>query len=164
MEPWNHFDDDGRPRMVDVGGKAETWREAEAEGWIDLPGTILEALQGEGVPKGDPFRIAEIAGIQGAKRTPDLIPLCHPIRLVGVDLRCDLVPERSAVRVRCVARAREITGVEMEALTGVSMACLAFYDMCKGLDKGMKIRSIRLLRKSGGKSGDWKTEEAMPCD
>jgi cyclic pyranopterin phosphate synthase len=146
--------------MVDVGGKSDTVREALAEAWIDLPGELYRRLSDEGiVAKGDPFRIAEIAAIQGAKRTSDLIPLCHPLRLVGIDARADLVPERQAVRIECAARARDATGVEMEALTGASLGALAFYDMCKGIDKGMVIRSVRLLRKSGGKSGTWSAEE-----
>ena len=105
--------------------------------------------------KGDPLRIAELAGIMGAKKTPDLIPLCHTIRLDNVKVKCDLKEDSKSVHITCEATSNEVTGVEMEALTGVSVAALCFYDMCKGLDKGMVIRDIRLLRKTGGKSGEW---------
>lgn len=145
--------------MVDVSGKDTTTRRAVAEGWIDLPPVIYDALVAGGVSKGNPFAIAEIAGIMGAKRTPELIPLCHGIRLDAVGVVCELDGEAGSVRIRCTATARDVTGVEMEALVGVSVAALVFYDMCKGVDKGMIIKNIRLLEKSGGKSGDWRHDD-----
>jgi cyclic pyranopterin phosphate synthase len=156
MDGWSHFDGDGRPAMVDVGEKNASRRRALAEGWVDLPEAIYEAVKGGGVKKGDPVSVAELGGMMGAKRTPELIPLCHAIRLDCVRVRCELCEAKKSLRIECEARAADVTGVEMEALTGVSVAALVFYDMCKGLDKGMVIRDIRLLEKSGGKSGDWK--------
>lgn len=155
MGEYTHFDAEGRPALVDVGGKAVTKRTAWAEGWLYLPDEIYNTVSNGAVKKGDPFRIAELGGIMGAKRTPELIPLCHNIRLDNVKVRCDLDSEKKAVRITCEASASEVTGVEMEALTGVSAAALTFYDMCKGIDKGMIIKDIRLLRKTGGKSGEW---------
>lgn len=155
---YTHFDKDGHPVIVDVGEKKATKRIAVAEGWIDLPEGIFNTVSQGAVKKGDPFSIAELAGIMGAKKTPDIIPLCHNIRLDSVSVRCSLDAERRAVRVTCEAAASEVTGVEMEALTGVASAALCFYDMCKGIDKGMVIRDIRLLSKTGGKSGDWRAE------
>jgi cyclic pyranopterin phosphate synthase len=142
--------------MVDVGEKTPTPRRAVAEVWIDLPDAVYRALSEGGVAKGDPGPVAEIAGIMGAKRTSDLIPLCHNIRLDSVSVRCELDDARKAVRIECTAAARDVTGVEMEALTGASVAALVFYDMCKALDKGMIINSLTLLEKSGGKSGPWR--------
>lgn len=160
MAEWTHFDESGRPRMVNVGGKAVTKRRALAEGWIDLPASIYEAVRDGGVKKGDPIPVAELGGIMGAKKTPDLIPLCHQIMLESVSVRCELDGIAKALRIECEASADGVTGVEMEALTGVSVAALVFYDMCKGLDKGMVIRDIRLLEKSGGKSGTWRSDES----
>jgi cyclic pyranopterin phosphate synthase len=142
--------------MVDVGGKAPTSRRAVAEVWIDLPDAIYRAIKEGGIAKGDPGPIAELAGIMGAKKTPELIPLCHGIRLDSVKVRCELDEAKKAVRIECTASARDVTGVEMEALTGASVASLVFYDMCKALDKGMIINNLRLLEKSGGKSGAWR--------
>jgi len=156
MGEFTHLDRDGHPVMVDVSGKPETEREAIAEGWVFLPDTVFAAVRDSAVKKGDVLRIAELAGIQGAKQTPVLIPLCHGIRLDKASLRCELVPERKAVRIECEVKAREVTGVEMEALTGVSVAALTVYDMSKALDKGIEIRDIRLLMKKGGKSGEYR--------
>lgn len=160
MAEWTHFDTQGRPNMVDVGGKPVSHRRAVARGWIDLPDAIFAKLAEGDTPlaKGDPFKVAELGGIMGAKKTPELIPLCHAIRLDGVHVRLELVREKKGVRVTAEARARDVTGVEMEALTAVSVAALVFYDMCKGIDKGMVIRDIRLVHKSGGKSGEWNAE------
>jgi len=155
LTEYTHFDKDGRPTLVDVSKKNITQRTAWAEGWIELPETIFEKVAAGPVKKGDPFTIAELAGIMGAKKTPDLIPLCHTIRLDNVSVICQLENSKKAVRITCEATANEVTGVEMEALTGVSVAALCFYDMCKAIDKGMIIRDIRLLRKTGGKSGEW---------
>ncbi len=156
MIEFTHIDEDGHPVMVDVSGKPETEREAVAEGWVFLPGKVASAIRDNVVKKGDVLRIAELAGIQGTKQTPFLIPLCHGIRLDSAVVRCELVMDRSAVRIECSVRAKEVTGVEMEALTGVSVAALTIYDMCKALDKGMEIRDIRLLMKKGGKSGEFR--------
>lgn len=155
MAGYTHFDGDGRPTLVDVSKKAVTLRTAWAEGWVELTDKIYETVAAGNIKKGDPLLIAELAGIMGAKKTPDIIPLCHTIRLDNVSVKCFLVEEKKSVRITCEATANEVTGVEMEALTGVSAAALCFYDMCKGIDKGMIIRDIRLLRKTGGKSGEW---------
>ncbi|MCX7828276.1 MAG: cyclic pyranopterin monophosphate synthase MoaC [Thermanaerothrix sp.] len=155
MSSFTHLDEHGRPCMVDVAGKTPSVRKAWAEARICLTDGIIEALLEGGVPKGEPFTVAELAGIMGAKQTPYLIPLCHPIRIDGVFLHCTLNKEAKEVIITSSVSASDVTGVEMEALTAVSVAALAFYDMCKALDKGMEIRSIRLLRKTGGKSGDW---------
>ena len=159
MAGWTHFDSSGKPAMVDVSAKEATLRRALAEGWVDLPERIAEALRSGGIGKGDPVPVAEVGGIMGAKRTPDLIPLCHGIRLDSVKVRCRLTEDGRSLHIECEAVAKDVTGVEMEALTGVSVAALVFYDMCKGLDKGMVIRGIRLLEKSGGKSGAWRAAD-----
>lgn len=155
---YTHFDKEGRPVLVDIGGKKTTRRTALAEGWIDLPNEVFKTVSSGAVKKGDPFSIAELAGIMGAKKTADIIPLCHNIGIDNISVRCSLDAERRALRITCEASAADMTGVEMEALTGVATAALCFYDMCKGIDKGMIIRDIRLLSKTGGKSGDWYAE------
>lgn len=150
-----HQDESGRPRMVDVGEKQESRRTAIAEGVIRMaPETLATLLEGR-TPKGDPLLVAQIAGIQAAKRTADLIPLCHPLPLTSVDV--ELTPDAELPGVRGVAQARVTgrTGVEMEAMTAVSVALLTVYDMLKATDREMRIEGIRLLRKSGGRSGDW---------
>jgi len=159
MADWTHFDESGKPRMVDVGEKQVTMRRALAEAWVELPESIYEAVRGHGVSKGSPIPVAELGGIMGAKRTPDLIPLCHGIKLDFVNVRCKLDDEKKSLRIQCEAVARDVTGVEMEALTGVTVAALVFYDMCKGVDRGMIIKSVRLLEKSGGASGEWRAGE-----
>jgi cyclic pyranopterin monophosphate synthase len=147
-----HQDEAGRPRMVDVGGKVESRRAAVAEGVIRMAPAALEALRDGRTPKGDPLLVAQIAGIQAAKRTSDLIPLCHPLPLTSVDV--ELAPDAELPGVRAIARARVTgrTGVEMEALTAVSVALLTVYDMLKAIDPGMKIDGVRLLEKTGGRS------------
>lgn len=145
--------------MVDVSQKTETVRIAVAEGQVFLPEKVFQAVAGEGLPKGDVLRIAETAGVMASKRTPDLIPLCHNIRLDSCKVRCHLNLEKKLVHIVAESIAREVTGVEMEALTAVSVAALTVYDMCKGIDKGITISGIRLLRKSGGKSGLYTAEE-----
>lgn len=157
MSGYTHFDEDGRPRLVDVSAKSVTSRTAVAEAWIALPDAVYETVSHGTVKKGDPFSIAELGGIMGAKRTPDIIPLCHNIRLDSVRVHCTLDESTHALHITCKASARDVTGVEMEALTGASVAALVFYDMCKGIDKGMIIKDIRLISKSGGKSGDWRS-------
>lgn len=158
MHGLTHQDETGRPRMVDVGEKPETRRTAVAEGVIRMSPETLSALQEGRTPKGDPLVVAQLAGIQGAKRTADLIPLCHPLPLSSADV--ELAPDPELPGVRAVARARVHgrTGVEMEALTAVSVALLTVYDMLKAVDRQMRIEGIRLLEKSGGQSGDWSAE------
>lgn len=141
--------------MVDVGGKTATKRCAWAEARVVLTDSIVEALINGGTPKGEPLTVAELAGIMGAKQTPYLIPLCHPIKVDQVSVKCKLDEKRREVVITGLVSATDVTGVEMEAITAVSIAALALYDMCKALDKGIEIKSIRLLKKTGGKSGDW---------
>ena len=150
---FTHVDGEGHPVMVDVSGKSPSMREARAEGWVHLPPAVYAAVASREVKKGDVLGVAEIAGIQGAKQTAALIPLCHPLRLDEVRVRCHLDASAMAIHVESVVRARDVTGVEMEALMAVSVATLTVYDMCKAIDKGMRIEGIRLTYKSGGKSG-----------
>lgn len=137
--------------MVDVSGKPATRREAHASAFVALSREVLEALPQN--PKGNPLEIARIAGIQGAKRTWDLVPMCHPLPLTSIDVTAEIVPD--GVTIHAVVSTAAQTGVEMEALTAASIAALTVYDMCKALDKGIVIREIRLERKTGGKSGDY---------
>jgi cyclic pyranopterin phosphate synthase len=148
-----HLDDSGAARMVDVTAKAVTARSATATGRVNLSPEVVALLRGEGMPKGDALAVARVAGIMGAKRTPDLVPLCHPIALSGVTV--DLVVDDAGVAVTATARTADRTGVEMEALTAVSVACLTVVDMCKAVDARAVIGGIRVETKSGGKSGPW---------
>lgn len=150
-----HQDAAGRPRMVDVGEKPVTRRMAVAEGRLVVDPATLEALAQGRTPKGDPLLVAQIAGIQAAKRTPDLIPLCHPLELTSVDVALEPDPAQAAIHVRATIQVAGRTGVEMEALTAVSVALLTVYDMLKAIDRTMRIEDIRVLAKSGGRSGDW---------
>ena len=150
-----HFDENGNAWMVDVGGKAETAREAVAAGMIRMSRECLERVMSGGIGKGDVLGAARIAGIMGAKKTPELIPLCHVLNLTKLSVDFETLPEECAIRVLCTAKAVGRTGVEMEALTGASVALLTIYDMCKAVDKAMEIGGIVLLRKTGGKSGDY---------
>ena len=155
MTGFTHFDADGKAVMVDVSDKADTERTATAAATVLMqPETLALIMQG-GVKKGDVLSVARLAGIMGAKRTPDLIPLCHPLMLtsVKVDLTCD--PARNAVDVTATCKLKGQTGVEMEALTAVTIAALTVYDMCKAVDRGMTVTDVRLLHKAGGKSGEW---------
>lgn len=154
-----HLDDAGRAVMVDVGDKDQTLREASAVALVAAPTAVMNKVAKGELPKGDLFAAARIAGIQGAKRTSDLIPLCHPLPLTKVQVELELDPEQREIRILCTARCVGRTGVEMEALTGASIAALTVYDMLKGLDKGVLIRQVRLLSKSGGKSGDWRAPQ-----
>lgn len=151
-----HFNDQGRARMVDVTDKEKTFREAAAEGRVRMAAETLEKVRAGTMAKGDVLAVAQVAGIMAAKRTHELIPMCHPVALTGVDISFTLEPE--AVRIRAAARCRGETGVEMEALTAVSAAALTIYDMCKAVQKDMEIGEIRLCRKTGGKSGDYEKE------
>jgi len=156
MNKLTHLDSQGKARMVDVGGKADTQRVAVAEGRILMSAAALTAIRDGSVPKGDVLAAARIAGIMAAKKTADLIPLCHPLALDTVTL--DFTIEAQGVRVTATASLTGRTGVEMEALTAVSVALLTVYDMAKAIDKGMVIESVRLIEKRGGKSGHWKAD------
>ncbi|GLQ39219.1 cyclic pyranopterin monophosphate synthase accessory protein [Rhizobium albus] len=150
-----HLDEQGRATMVDVGGKAETERIAIAEGFVKMAPETLALIQSGGAAKGDVIATARIAGIMAAKRTADLIPLCHPLMLTKVAVTIEAVDTLPGLRVEAMARLKGQTGVEMEALTAVSVACLTLYDMAKAVDKAMEITGVRLLSKTGGKSGNW---------
>jgi cyclic pyranopterin phosphate synthase len=153
MNKLTHFDDDGNAHMVDVSAKDSTERIAVAKGSVIMePATLTRIIEG-GIKKGDVLSVAQLAGIMGAKKTPDLIPLCHPLNLssVAVELTCD--KERNAVDITAMCKITGKTGVEMEALTAVTVATLTVYDMCKAIDRGMKIVDIHLIHKAGGKSG-----------
>jgi cyclic pyranopterin phosphate synthase len=152
-----HFDAEGRAVMVDVSGKDETERIAVARGSVSMAPETLERIRLGTIAKGDVLSVARLAGIMGAKRTPDLIPLCHPLALSSVKLDLTLAPERNAVEIEATCKLRGRTGVEMEALTAVSVAALTIYDMVKAIDRAMVIGDIRLIHKSGGKSGTWDT-------
>lgn len=153
---WNHFDRDGRAVMVDVSGKGQTVRSATAEGIIRVSREVLDAITRQTAAKGDVLGVARVAGIMAVKRTSDLIPLCHPLAIAHASVEFDILEEEPAVRARCTVRLTGQTGVEMEALTGVSTALLTIYDMCKAMDRGMELTGIRLLHKEGGKSGIWR--------
>lgn len=148
-----HINEQGRARMVDVTDKDVTFRQAEAEGRVRMARETVDLIRSGGAPKGDVLAVAQVAGIMAAKRTHELIPMCHPLRLTGVDIAFTL--EEEAVHIRSKVKCKGETGVEMEALTAVSVAALTVYDMCKAVQKDMEITDVRLLRKSGGKSGDF---------
>ena len=153
MSGFTHFDDRGNAHMVDVGDKQESERVAVAKGRVLMAAATMALIQAGGVAKGDVLGVARLAGIMGAKRTPELIPLAHPLGLtaVTVDLALDL--DHSAIEITATCKLKGRTGVEMEALTAVSVAALTVYDMCKAVDRGMRLTDIRLVHKSGGKSG-----------
>ena len=160
--PLTHQDASGRPRMVDVGEKRETHRSATAEGTLRMQPQTLVALRAGRLPKGDPLLVAQIAGVQAAKRTADLIPMCHPLPLTRVDVQLDVDDAIPGVRATATAEVVGRTGVEMEALTAVSVALLTTYDMLKAVDRSMRVEGIRLLRKAGGRSGTWEAGEPEP--
>jgi cyclic pyranopterin monophosphate synthase len=153
-----HIDDAGAARMVDVSGKDVTARTARASGRVLVSPQVVELLRGEGMPKGDALATARIAGIMGAKRTPDLIPLCHPLAVSGVTL--DLTVADDAVEITATVKTTDRTGVEMEALTAASVAALTIYDMCKSFDRGMTIGELALWEKTGGRSGTYRRQDA----
>ncbi len=155
---FTHLDAEGRARMVDVSDKAETDRVAIAGARVVMRPETLERIRSGDVAKGDVLAVARLAGIMAAKRTAELIPLCHPLALTSVKVELECAPERSAVEITATCRLRGRTGVEMEALTAASVAALTVYDMCKAVDRGMVVTDVRLLRKSGGKSGNWEAE------
>lgn len=149
-----HLDAQGQARMVDVGAKGATEREAVARGAVYMEASTLNLITGGSLPKGDVLATARIAGIMAAKRTGELIPLCHPLLLTGVAVEIRADTEQNAVVIEASVRTTGPTGVEMEALTAVSVAALTIYDMCKAVERGMRIGDIRLVRKTGGRSGD----------
>jgi cyclic pyranopterin phosphate synthase len=156
----SHLDESGRARMVDVGAKADTAREATARGRILMRPETLALIQQGGLPKGDVLAVAQVAAVMAAKRTHELIPMCHPLLLTHIAVTFEAQPaagdrEPAAVEVTATVRATGKTGVEMEALTAVAVAGLTIYDMCKAVDRGMRLEGVRLVHKSGGKSGDW---------
>ena len=149
-----HLDKEGRARMVDVSGKESTVRVARAEAFVVMSAETVRLLREKALPKGDPFEVARIAGIQAAKKTSELIPLCHPLPLSQVDVSIEMTAD--GARIETIAKTTAGTGVEMEALTAASIAALTLYDMCKAVEKGISIGPVRLLEKTGGKSGHWK--------
>lgn len=159
MKALTHFDDQGRAIMVDVGDKTDSRRVATASGRIVMQAGTLQAIRSGDTKKGDAIGVARIAAIQATKRTAELIPLCHPVGLTRVSVEFELDSASSSIGCTVTAETVGKTGVEMEALTGVSVALLTVYDMCKAIDRGMRIESVRLLEKKGGKSGHWQARE-----
>tara|TARA_B100000287_G_scaffold399599_1_gene418068 strand:- start:177 stop:650 length:474 start_codon:yes stop_codon:yes gene_type:complete len=157
MGDFTHLDDQGRARMVDVGDKASSRRKAIARAEIHMSAETIQALTQGGIPKGDVLAVARVAGIQAAKKTAELIPLCHPLPLTSVTVEFEIKEDR--VEIESKAETFGQTGVEMEALTACSVAALTIYDMCKALDRMMVIESVALWEKEGGKSGDWKRSQ-----
>ncbi|PPD34212.1 MAG: cyclic pyranopterin monophosphate synthase MoaC [Methylomonas sp.] len=153
-----HFNSAGEAHMVDVGEKAITQRTAVCEGFIDMQSDTLALIMAGNHKKGDVLGIARIAGIMASKKTADLIPLCHPLPLTHIEIQLQPQPQQNRVHCKTTAKTNGQTGVEMEALTATQIALLTIYDMCKAVDRGMVIQGVRLLEKSGGKSGNWKTE------
>jgi len=158
MSRLTHFDAEGKAAMVDVGDKDVTERSATAKGSIYMQPETIALITSGGVKKGDVLSVARLAGIMGAKRTPDLIPLCHPLALTSVSVDLSIDPSRNAVDISATCKLRGRTGVEMEALTAVAVAALTVYDMCKAADRGMRIADVRLVHKSGGKSGAFEAD------
>ena len=158
-EDFTHFDEGGRARMVDVGRKPDTLRRATAAGRVLVSRRTFDLIRDGGVRKGDVLAVAQLAGIMGAKRTPELIPLCHPVAVSGVEVNLYLNEEMLSVEIEATVSCSGPTGVEMEALTAVSAAALTVYDMCKAVQRDMVIDDIRLMRKSGGASGEFIREE-----
>jgi cyclic pyranopterin monophosphate synthase len=157
-----HLDEAGRARMVDVAGKPATRRTARAEGEIRMRAETLRAIRERSLEKGDALAVARIAAIGGAKRTADLVPLCHPLPLDGVRVEIEEIADPPGLRLAAETTTEARTGVEMEALCAVTAGLLAVYDMCKGLDRGMEIGPIRLVSKRGGRSGAWSREDGGP--
>ena len=156
MSKLTHLNESGEARMVDVGGKNVTAREAVAEGFIRMQPETLKLILSGGHKKGDVLAVARVAGIQAAKKTADLIPLCHAISITAIEIELTPDATKSTVRCRATVRTQAQTGVEMEALTAVEIALLTIYDMCKAVDRGMTLTDIGLVSKTGGKSGDWR--------
>jgi len=158
MADLTHINDKGDATMVDVTAKDITRRQARAAGSIFMEPETLALIASGGVKKGDVLSVARIAGIMGAKKTHELVPLCHPLALTGIDVDFEFDQENSAVHIEAACKLKGRTGVEMEALTAVSVAALTIYDMCKAADRGMRISNIRVIHKSGGKSGDFEAD------
>ena len=158
MAKFTHLDDDGNAVMVDVSDKDATERTATAKGSVLMQAETMALILEGGVKKGDVLSVAQLAGIMGAKKTPDLIPLCHPLELTSVKVNLTTDADRNAVDISATCKLKGQTGVEMEALTAVAVAALTVYDMCKAVDRGMKITDIRLVHKAGGKSGTFEAE------
>lgn len=164
MNPLSHFDEHGASRMVDTSAKPETLRQARAAGQVRMQPATLGLIKDRGLAKGDVLEVARLAGIMAAKRTGELIPLCHPLPITSAQVDFGFEGDQ-VLTIEAVVRVFGRTGVEMEALTAVSVAALTVYDMCKAVDKGMTIEGIRLEEKSGGKSGTWRrSEETAPAD
>ncbi len=151
----SHLDAEGRAYMVDVGGKPATEREAIAKGEIYLSLDLLERIEAGEIPKGDVLSVGRIAGIMGAKKTSELIPMCHPMLITNAKVKLDIHKDRGLIEATATVKTQGVTGVEMEALTAVSVALLSIYDMCKAMDKSMVMGQIRLMKKTGGKSGTY---------
>ena len=162
MTKLTHLDESGAAHMVDVSDKPASAREAVAMATIKMQAETLALIESGGHKKGDVFAVARIAGIQAAKRCSELIPLCHPLMLTGIDVQLATDTEESCVHIEARCKLAGQTGVEMEALTAASVAALTIYDMCKAVDRGMVISEIKLLEKRGGKSGEWQRQEAAP--
>ena len=158
MKELTHFNEEGRARMVNVGGKETTQRSATARGSVFLNPDTFRAIRDGNIKKGDVLSVAQIGGIMGAKRTSDLIPMCHPIAISGADISFNMNEEAYTVEIEATVSCTGVTGVEMEALTAVSLSTLTVYDMCKAIQKDIRIGNIRLVKKSGGKSGDYNAE------
>lgn len=158
MSGLSHLDAGGNARMVDVGDKTATRREARAEAYVRMAPETLRLIETGGHKKGEVLTVARIAGIQAAKRCAELIPLCHPLALTGIDVDIEMDAPNARVHIRTACRLTGTTGVEMEALTAASVAALTIYDMCKAVDRGMVIEGVRLLHKSGGRSGAWNAD------
>jgi cyclic pyranopterin phosphate synthase len=158
-EELTHLDESGAVRMVDVGEKEETRRVAVAEAYVSMSEDLLRRVLSSGMPKGDVLAVARVAGIMGAKRAPDLIPLCHPIPITGVEI--DIAPGGHGLRITATVSTTGRTGVEMEAMTAAGAAALTIYDMVKSTERGVTIESVRLLEKSGGRSGRWQRAEVV---
>jgi cyclic pyranopterin phosphate synthase len=156
MTEFSHLDKEGRAHMVDVSSKAETTRQATASALVQMSAIVIEKIRDQKLPKGNPFETARIAGILAAKQTANLIPLCHPLPISHADVQLELTD--CGIYITATVSTRAATGVEMEALTAVSLAALTIYDMCKAVDKTITITNIQLESKTGGKSGDWKRE------
>jgi cyclic pyranopterin phosphate synthase len=156
MARFSHFDAEGKAVMVDVSAKPDSERVAVAAGSVTMAPETLALIRDGGVQKGDVLAVARLAGIMAAKRTPELIPLCHPLQLTSVEVDLSLDPTRNAVDITATCRLTGKTGVEMEALTAVSVAALTVYDMCKAVDRAMRFSGIRLVEKTGGRSGDYR--------
>lgn len=160
MSQFSHLNQQGEANMVDVSAKNVSARQATAHGFLYVSNAVIEAISESRIAKGDVFAVARVAGIQGAKRTSDLIPLCHPLALAKVDIQFNVEPAKQRIEARCMCKLSGQTGVEMEALTGVNIALLTLFDMCKALDPAMRIDGVCVLDKQGGKTGHWHRDKA----